>query len=114
MLNQDFNEFIQSLNDNLVHYLIVGGYAVAFHGYPRYTKDIDIWVERTPGNADAIVLALKQFGFDVLGLKREDFLEEDKVIQLGFPPRRIDLFTSMPGVEFRDCTPLADYIHLWC
>ena len=63
MLNQEFKEFIQSLNDNLVQYLVVGGYAVALHGYPRYTKDIDIWVKLSPENASKIVHAIDDFGF---------------------------------------------------
>ena len=63
MLNQDFKEFIESLNANHVRYLVVGGYAVAFHGHPRYTKDIDIWIERSPENAAQVVRALDQFGF---------------------------------------------------
>ena len=62
MLNQDFKEFIQSLNDNGVRYLVVGGYAVALHGYPRYTKDIDVWVEMTVENASRLLKALNQFG----------------------------------------------------
>ena len=100
MLNQDFKEFIQSLNENDVHYLVVGGYAVALHGYPRYTKDMDIWVGRDRENASHIVKALDQFGFSSLGLKAEDFLETDTIIQLGYPPSRIDLITTLPGVDF--------------
>ena len=100
MLNQDFKEFIKSLNENDVHYLVVGGYAVALHGYPRYTKDIEIWVERDRENASHIVKALDQFGFSSLGLKAEDFLETDTIIQLGYPPSRIDLITTLPGVDF--------------
>lgn len=100
MLNQDFREFIQSLNDNQVRYLVVGGYAVALHGYPRYTKDIDIWVELAPANASRIIRALEQFGFGSLGLKAQDFLEADTIIELGYPPRRIDLLTTLPGVDF--------------
>jgi len=100
MLNQDFKEFIQSLNENDVRYLVVGGYAVALHGYPRHTKDIDIWVGRDLKNASCIVKALDQFGFASLGLKAEDFLEPDTIIQLGYPPNRIDLITTLPGVEF--------------
>lgn len=103
MLNQDFKEFIQSLNDNQVHYLVVGGYAVALHGYPRYTKDIDIWIDMTPANAARIVQALQQFGFGSLGLKEADFLDVDTIIQLGYPPRRIDLLTTLPGVDFEAC-----------
>lgn len=103
VLNQDFKEFIESLNDNQVRYLVVGGYAVALHGYPRYTKDIDIWIEITPENADRMIRALTQFGFGSLGLVAEDFLEPDQIIQLGYPPARIDILTSIPGVDFADC-----------
>ncbi len=103
MLNPDFKEFIESLNDNRVRYLVVGGYAVALHGYPRYTKDIDIWVEMTQENAARIVKALDQFGFGSLNLKESDFTEPDQIIQLGFPPRRIDILTTLPGVEFSEC-----------
>jgi hypothetical protein len=103
MLTPDFKEFIQSLNDNAVRYLVVGGYAVALHGYPRYTKDIDIWVGLDKVNAERLIRAIKQFGFESLGLKVEDFLEADQIIQLGYPPNRIDLITSLPGVEFDIC-----------
>lgn len=103
MLNQDFKEFIQSLNENDVHYLVVGGFAVALHGYPRYTKDIDIWIELDPTNAEKIVKALDQFGFGSLGLGVMDFLEEDTIIQLGYPPNRIDLITTLPGIDFEPC-----------
>ena len=83
MLNQDFKEFIKSLNDNRVQYLVVGGYAVAVHGHPRYTKDIDIWIQVSSENASRIVKAIEQFGFGSLGLKEEDFLEVDQIVQLG-------------------------------
>jgi len=104
-LNQDFKEFIQSLNDNGVRYLVVGGYAVAFHGYPRYTKDIDIWIEMTEDNASNILKALDQFGFGSLGVKESDFIVPDQMLQLGYPPERIDILTTLPGVEFSDCYP---------
>jgi len=103
VLNQDFKEFIQSLNDNHVRYLVIGGYAVALHGYPRYTKDIDIWIDMSPDNAAKMVRALKQFGFGSLGLKAADFLVPDQIIQLGYPPNRIDLMTTPPGVDFETC-----------
>ena len=103
MLTQDFKEFIKSLNDNKVRYLVVGGYAVAYHGYPRYTKDIDIWIDIDPDNASRIVKALEQFGFASIGLTPEDFLETETIIQLGYPPNRIDLITSLSGVDFKDC-----------
>lgn len=103
MLNQDFKEFIASLNANQVRYLVIGGYAVAFHGYPRYTKDIDIWIERNEANAARMVEALEDFGFGSLGLQADDFVEADQIIQLGYPPARIDLITSAPGVDFEKC-----------
>jgi hypothetical protein len=103
MLNQDFKEFIQLLNDNQVRYLVVGGYAVALHGYPRYTKDIDIWIELAQENAARIIKALEQFGFASLGLKEGDFLVEDQIIQLGYAPNRIDVITTLPGVVFKEC-----------
>jgi phage replication-related protein YjqB (UPF0714/DUF867 family) len=91
VLNQDFREFIQSLNEHSVRYLVVGGYAVAFHGHPRYTKDIDIWFGRDPGNAARLVQAIQYFGFGSLKLKEEDFLVPDQMIQLGYPPNRINI-----------------------
>jgi predicted nucleotidyltransferase len=103
VLNQDFKEFIQSLNDNRVRYLVVGGYAVALHGHPRYTKDIDIWVEMEPANAANLLKALEQFGLDSLGLREADFLVPGQVIQLGQPPNRIDLLCTISGVDFREC-----------
>lgn len=100
MFNQDFKEFIQSLNDNQVNYLVIGGYAVALHGYPRYTKDIDIWVEMSSDNATRLLAALAQFGFASLDLQAEDFTVPNQVIQLGYPPNRIDLLTTPDGVDF--------------
>jgi predicted nucleotidyltransferase len=103
VLNQDFKEFIRSLNNNQVRYLIVGGYAVAFHGHPRYTKDIDLWIDRNSENAARIVAALDDFGFAELGLTESDFLGAGQIIQLGYPPSRIDILTSIKGVEFDNC-----------
>ncbi len=105
MLNQDFKEFFESLNANKVRYLVVGGYAIAFHGHPRYTKDIDVWIEMSPENAVRIVKALKDFGFGSLDLKVEDFLTPDQVIQLGYDPSRIDILTTIDGVDFSECYP---------
>ena len=103
VLNKDFKEFIDLLNANNVKYLIVGGYAVGFHGYPRYTKDLDIWILVSHENAENILKALKQFGFGSLGLKMEDFLKPDEFVQLGNPPARIDIVTSCDGIEFESC-----------
>jgi hypothetical protein len=103
MLNQDFKEFIQLLNDKGVRYLIVGGYAVALHGHPRYTKDIDIWIWLDAENADKLIEVLDQFGFAALGLKPDDFMTPGQVVQLGYPPSRIDLINSLTGVDFKTC-----------
>jgi len=103
MLNRDFKEFIASLNDNQVRYLVVGGYAVALHGHPRFTKDLDVWVDCSQVNAGAIIKALAQFGMGSLGLTEKDFLVPDQVIQLGYPPNRIDILLSISGVEFDEC-----------
>lgn len=100
VLNQDFKEFLQSLNANDVRYLVIGGYALAFHGHPRYTKDLDIWIDLDEGNADKIVKALNDFGFGSLELKATDFLEPDMIIQLGYPPSRIDLLVGLKGADF--------------
>lgn len=104
-LSQDFKEFLQSLNDNQVRYLIVGGYAVALHGHPRYTKDIDIWLWLDTKNAQKIVQALNEFGFASLNLKPDDFLDPGTIIQLGYPPNRIDILNSLSGVNFEACYP---------
>lgn len=103
MFNQDFKEFIESLNSNKVRYLVIGGYAVALHGHPRFTKDLDIWVDNSTENAKAIIKALEQFGMGSLGLIEEDFKEPDQVIQIGYPPNRIDVLTSASGITFAEC-----------
>jgi len=103
LLNPDFREFFQLLNANEVRYLIIGGYAVAFHGYPRYTKDIDVWIWVHPENAEKIIKSLEDFGFASLGLQIDDFLETDTIIQLGHAPNRIDLIMGTPGVDFEEC-----------
>ncbi|RJP75471.1 MAG: hypothetical protein C4522_20815 [Desulfobacteraceae bacterium] len=103
MLSKDFKEFIELLNEHKVRYLVVGGYAVAFHGHPRYTKDLDVWIDLSPENADNIIKALEKFGFGSLGLKPEDFLESDQIVQLGYPPNRIDILTTLKKIKFDDC-----------
>jgi hypothetical protein len=104
-LNQDFYEFFASLIDNDVRFLVVGGYAMAAHGHPRFTKDLDVWVWMDATNSVAIIEALTAFGFGSLGLTPADFLTPDTVIQLGYPPQRIDLLTTPDGVRFEDCWP---------
>jgi hypothetical protein len=99
MLSKDFKEFIELLNENKVRYLVVDGYAVAFHGHPRY----DVWIELSADNANKILDALKKFGFGSLGLKPDDFLESDQIIQLGYPPNRSDILTALKDLKFEDC-----------
>lgn len=103
MLNRDFREFIESLNSNKVRYLIVGGYAVAIHGHPRYTKDLDVWLELSEENAERVLQALTDFGFGSLNFSKADFLCKGQVVQLGYPPSRIDLINSPDGVDFTEC-----------
>ncbi len=102
-LPPDFKEFFQLLNLNEVKYLVVGGYAVSFHGYPRATGDIDIWIAVHPDNAERIVATLKDFGFESPDLTPEVFLKENQVIRMGIPPLRIELLTSITGVNFNEC-----------
>jgi predicted nucleotidyltransferase len=101
-LHPDFVAFVELLNAHDVRYLVVGGYAVAFHGHPRYTKDLDIWVAATVENAGRLLDALAEFGFGSSGLATDDFLQPDTIIQLGYPPNRIDLLTELPGVTFNE------------
>jgi len=112
MINKDFKEFIALLNKNNVKYLVVGGYALAFHGYPRYTKDIDFWIWVEKENAKNLLKALKDFGFTSLGLTEQDFLTPGYVVQLGQPPARIDLLTSVTGLEFEECYELKMHIEI--
>ncbi|MDD4664254.1 MAG: nucleotidyltransferase [Caldisericia bacterium] len=105
MLSKDFIEFVALLNKNKVKYLVVGGYAVAVHGYPRYTKDLDIWIDISPCNIQQLLAVIGEFGFSDLNLELHDFIEPGYVIQLGYPPCRIDLLTSLEGLSFEDCYP---------
>ncbi|MCA2720776.1 MULTISPECIES: DUF6036 family nucleotidyltransferase [Microcystis] len=91
------------LNNNQVKYLVIGGYAVAVHGHPRYTKDIDIWIEMSSENTQKLMRALTEFGFGSLGLTAEAFQTPDQIIQLGYPPSRIDLITTPDGIDFMTC-----------
>ncbi len=99
-LQKDLREFIGSLNFQRVEYVIVGGFALAFHGRPRYTGDLDILVRTTAENAARLESVIRGFGFASTGLSARDFLAPDQVVQLGRPPNRIDLFTSITGVSF--------------
>jgi hypothetical protein len=97
---QDFKELLELFNANNVEYVIVGGYALAFHGAPRYTGDLDIFVKPGEENARRIMKALEDFGFGSVGLKASDFMYRDKVVQLGVAPVRVDIITSISGVTW--------------
>ena len=105
MLSQDFSEFVALLNQHKVEYLIVGGYAVTVHGYPRYTGDLDVWIKADKETAIKMMQVLEEFGFGALGLQKQDFLEPEAVVQLGYPPVRIDILTYIDGVTFAECYP---------
>lgn len=99
-VSKDFEELFECLVARGVRALIVGAHAVAFHGKPRFTKDIDILIEPTRDNADKLLLALADFGFGALGLRVDDFATPGQVVQLGYPPNRVDLMTAIDGVDF--------------
>ena len=97
---KDFEELFGCFDARKVRALVVGGYAFAYHAKPRYTKDIDVWVEATPDNAARLLEALNDFGFGSLDLSVEDFTKPGQIVQLGFPPNRIDFLTSIKGLTF--------------
>src|SRR5947207_11563855 len=95
LLPADFREFLKLLNSRKVEYLLIGGYAVGFYGYPRATADMDIWVAMSAETAAKLVVALQEFGFDVPELKPELFMQEDSIVRLGEPPLRLEILTSI-------------------
>ena len=99
----DFKEFLQLLNAKEVEYLLIGGYAIGYHGYPRATVDMDVWVAINPVNAEKVAAALVEFGFDVPELSPELFLKEDQIIRMGVPPFRLEILTTISGVQFAEC-----------
>jgi predicted nucleotidyltransferase len=105
MLAKDFAEFIELLNKRGVEYMIVGGYALAFHGRPRNTGDLDIWIENSESNAIRMLEVVKDFGLASMGFTKEDFIKEGYISQIGFPPVRIDILNSIDGVQFREAYP---------
>lgn len=101
-LEKDLREFIELLNALDVRYMVVGAFALAYHGHPRYTGDIDLFIERTAENADKLMQVIQKVGFGDLALTVDDFLQEDQVIQLGVSPNRIDLLTFLSGISFQE------------
>ena len=99
-LPPDFKEFLKLLNSNEVEYLLIGGYAVGYYGYPRPTGDMDVWIARSPDNAKRVVHALEEFGFEC---PTETLLRENEVVRMGVPPFRLEILTTISGVEFSSC-----------
>ena len=102
-LPAEFKEFLKLLNSHRVEYLLVGGYAVGYHGYPRATGDMDLWVAIRQNNAEKLVVALMEFGLNAPQLSADLFLQENQIIRMGVPPMRIELLTTISGVDFDSC-----------
>jgi predicted nucleotidyltransferase len=103
-LDKDFEDFIELLNKHKVDYMIVGGYALAFHGKPRHTGDLDIWINLSEENAKKMMIVLNEFGMATLGLQKEDFLQKGGITQIGYPPLRIDILNEIDGVNFAEAS----------
>ena len=102
-LPSDFKDFLKLCNDHQVEYLLIGGYAVGYYGYPRATTDMDIWVAINPQNSKKIVAVLKEFGFNLPELSADLFLHENQIIRMGIPPIRLEIATTISGVDFVTC-----------
>jgi hypothetical protein len=102
MLNEDYKDMLHALSDEKVKFILVGAYALAAHGYPRATMDIDIWVMPSPENADAVLRALRRFGAPLQNLTKEDLQKDGTVFQIGVAPRRIDIITAATGLQFEE------------
>ena len=99
---KDFEDFVRLLNEHSVDYMIVGGYALAFHGKPRHTGDLDIWIALSDKNAEKMHRVIKDFGMASLGMQKEDFLQSGLITQIGYPPLRIDILNEIDGVGFKE------------
>jgi len=102
ILNEDYRDILHALNGEKADFLLVGAYAMAAHGYPRATMDIDIWVRPSPANAASVLNALECFGAPLHDLTKEDLQKDDTVFQIGVAPRRIDIITGASGLEFEE------------
>jgi hypothetical protein len=112
ILNRHFQEFLELLESRGVEYLVVGGYAVGLHGFPRYTGDLDIFIAISEDNARKLIEVFEAFGFSNLGLNAKDFLEEEIVVEIGREPLKIQILTGIDGVRFEDCYEGRTYLEL--
>ncbi len=101
-LSKDLLEFVALLNSNNVEYLVVGAFAVAYHGYPRFTGDLDLLIRVTPENVERVLRSISQFGFDSLGISAQDLQTAGRIVQFGVRPNRVDLITSISGIGFEE------------
>jgi predicted nucleotidyltransferase len=102
-LPDDFREFLKLLNSNGVEYLVIDGYAVVHYGIRRTTEDLDVWVARAPENARRVAATVVAFGFDPISVSADLFLAENQIIRLGIPPLRLEILTTISGVDFSEC-----------
>ena len=103
LLPEDFKEFLKLLDANKVEYLLIGGYAVGYHGYVRATADMDVWISAKPENGAKVVSSMKEFGFDVPDLSEELLLAPGNILRMGVPPFRLEVLNSISGVSFDEC-----------
>ncbi|HEY5327089.1 MAG TPA: nucleotidyltransferase [Mucilaginibacter sp.] len=101
-LDKDFEDFVVLLNKHKVTYMVIGGYALAFHGKPRHTGDLDIWIDLSDDNGQKMISVINDFGMASLGLKKVDFLQKGGITQIGYPPLRIDILNEIDGVNFNE------------
>lgn len=105
MVNRDFRDLFAALNDADVRYLVVDAHAVAYYAEPRFTKDLDVWVDPSPANAIRVMVALQAFGAPLAGISESDFAEPGVTLQIGVAPNRIDIATDIDGVTFETAWP---------
>ncbi len=111
-LHPDFKDFLRLLSSHNVKYLLVGGYAVGYHGYPRATGDMDIWIEMSKPNSKKILATFRDFGMPNEAISESLFLEQNKVIRMGVPPVRLEVITSASGVDFNECYSNREVIEI--
>ena len=112
LTNPDFKELLNLFEKHKIRYLIVGGYAVMKYSEPRFTKDLDVWIATDPENANAVYLALKEFGAPLADLNADDFTRKDYFYQMGRLPLRVDIVMSIPGVDFEDAWKNREFVEL--
>lgn len=111
-LAADFSDFLKLCLSNEVRFMVIGGYAVIHHSRPRYTGDLDLWIDASPENARRVVTALQEFGFPADTVSTEMITDRKKIIRMGFEPMRLELFTTIPGIEFNGCYERRDLVKI--